>query len=131
MSDLALFKSTGTAVLNPVLFTDVKVVDGLTLLTQRFIALLLREYDAVFDRGTSLLAQVRGGAMSGPSMRALATLAVVQAAQQMPVGATDTETLAAASVVAVTRNADRISISLTITSKAAQTATTTATVRTA
>lgn len=132
MSDLSLFKtSPGTAVLSPVLFTNVKLVSGVQLLAQRFVTLLLREYDATLNRGTSLMRQVRGGGISGVTMNIVVNLAVIQAVQQMPVGDTPEETLSGVRVISVTKTGDRLSISLEITSKAAESTTTTTTVRTA
>jgi hypothetical protein len=132
VSDIALFKSSpGTAVLEPRMFTDVDVVDGIELLAQRFVGLLLREYDAVFNRGTTLMAQVRGGGVSGATMNIIVNLAVAQAAQQMPAGATPSETLSKVRVVSVSKTGDRLAIALEITAQSAESTTTTTTVRTA
>lgn len=132
MTDLALFKSSvGTAVLTPILFTDVRMVSGVELLAQRFVSLLLRDYDEVLDRGTSLMQQLRNGAVSTVTMNVIVNLAVVRAVRQMPIGDTPSETLSSVRVVSVSKSGDRFSISLEITAKSAESTTTTTTVRTA
>lgn len=132
MTDLALFKSSvGTTVLTPILFTDVRMVSGVELLAQRFVSLLLRDYDEVLDRGTSLMQQLRNGAVSTVTMNVIVNLAVVRAVRQMPIGDTPSETLSSVRVVSVSKSGDRFSISLEITAKSAESTTTTTTVRTA
>ena len=127
MTDIALFKSTATARKRMIVFENPAFVSGPELAGQRLVHLLLREYDAKFDRGTNLMTRLRSGMGSVPATAAMVQLAVAKATLQMPKG-DDNETVKTVEVLSVTRSLDKLSISLRLTTVSGGATTTTATV---
>lgn len=128
MSDLALLQPTATARKRISVFTTPRLVSGPELLGQRLLHLLLRDRNDKFGRGTNLMASLRSGIMSAAVMKSVVQLAAISAVAQLPTGDPD-ETVDSVRILSVTRDADRLVISLAVTTVSGQTATTTAAVR--
>lgn len=116
MSDLLVSRASPTGVLTFTVFTPPGTVSGAAALAQRFVNLLLREYDANFDRGTNLYSNIRKGVLvNDATVRLYVALACDTVTKQITAGTDDTDTLSKYEITKATRSLGQLLIGLRLT----------------
>ena len=126
MSDLLVARTRNNSGSGPVAFRlfdpNSGLTSGIQLLGQRVIALLLRDFDNRFNRGTVFLQSIRTGVVNNdPTLVNIAALAMVSVQNQLPTEGPSDELLESFRIVNATRSNDGVAFTLQITSQAGET----------
>lgn len=126
-TDLLAMQTTGyggqgTVTLN--LFDAPAVTQGIQVLAQRFLTLLLRDFDEAMGLGTSLVKNLTSSRIvTDPQIRNEVALAVLRVREQFPIVGEPDELLQSVRVIAARRQGDGAFIQLELTSQSGDTVT--------